>query len=169
MRRRNRIILWCLVPSACALLVTLCFILPDPDRVASRAESLRLLRNAETRAELEQAVGDLGVFLPLKDGPWIAIRYRDSHGWPMWSQAIARDSGGQWYESREHFCGVFLGYRQYPSTIREMVQYDIAAGRDTAPTTRLFAPSPEIDAVGSAPDLPTARTALIKLGFWRIR
>jgi len=64
-------------------------------RRKAEAKSFEILRNASTKAELEDAVGELGLFVPLPDGEWIAIRYRDSHRNRIWSSSVARDSKGE--------------------------------------------------------------------------
>ena len=83
------------------------------DPFFSRWQSRRLLAAASTPEELQAAVGGLGAFYTFPDGSWLAIRYRDSHTCGIWSVAVARDSGGNWYESREHFCGAFVVRRNY--------------------------------------------------------
>jgi hypothetical protein len=80
-------------------------------RSAVEAESFARLAAARGPAELGEAVGPLGVVLQVPGGAWIAVRYRDSHAAPGWSSAVARDSGGGWFVSREHFCGRFQGHR----------------------------------------------------------
>ena len=45
------------------------------------------------------------MLLPLRNGSWIAIYYDDSHMFFTWSQAVALDSDGNWYESQVHYCG----------------------------------------------------------------
>jgi hypothetical protein len=69
-----------------------------------RRESLSILGAATSTNALLEAVGHLGIFISLQDGSWIAIRYRDTHGGRIDSMAIARDSGGGWFESTEHYC-----------------------------------------------------------------
>jgi len=63
-------------------------------------DSFTVLAAASTAEELTEAVGNLGIVLPTLDGGWVAIRYLDSHG-SGWSSAVARDSGGGWFVSRE--------------------------------------------------------------------
>ena len=75
-----------------------------------RKESIRILESAQTTNELAKAVGYLGIFFVFPDKSWMAIRYRDSHSGGVFSSAVARDSGGNWYESNYHFCGRFLNY-----------------------------------------------------------
>lgn len=77
-----------------------------------RKGSVSILRAAQSTNELRDAVGYLGIFIPQQNGSWIAIRYRDTHAGRVESLAIARDSGGGWFESTNHFCGTFLIYQR---------------------------------------------------------
>jgi hypothetical protein len=77
----------------------------------AEAESFRVLARARSIQELEQAAGNLGVVLRLRDGGWIAIRYQDSHADSAWSSAVARDSHGAWFVSTAHHCGRFAAHR----------------------------------------------------------
>lgn len=81
-------------------------------RQEAEAKSIAILQKASTNAELEQAVGDLGLFVSLPDGEWIAIRYCDSHSNRIWSSAVARDSKGEWWISDRHFCGKLQAVRE---------------------------------------------------------
>ena len=125
----------------------------------ARREAQRLLSAASTPQQLQEAVGRLGALYTFPDGSWLAIRYRDSHGGGIWSLAIARDSGGNWYQSREHFCGAFSG-------VRHMHQLALAAGEP-------FQPSDErsrwILDLGSSPDLQTARQRLTSHYFTQLQ
>jgi len=76
-----------------------------------KAEAEQRLRTARTSEEFEKAVGGLGIYLTATNGAWVAIAYRDDHLPPGWQKAIALTSGGSWFESENHFCGIFLGYR----------------------------------------------------------
>src|SRR5712671_6270938 len=78
----------------------------------TRRESVRVLKVAQSRSELTRAVGDLGLFVSLTNGAWVAIRYRDEHGGGVRSCAVVRDSGGGWFESGRHFCGSFMYWPQ---------------------------------------------------------
>jgi hypothetical protein len=116
-----------------------------PARAAAEAESFALLARAGSLGELRQAVGPLGAVLELRGGGWVAIRYRDSHAFPGWSSAVARDSGGAWFASREHFCGRFQIHRQ----LRERGEEGL----------------PELRAVEGSGSLEAARGLLVGLGF----
>jgi hypothetical protein len=118
-------------------------------RDRAEAASFRILAQARPGEELAQAVGDLGVVLRLRDGGWVAVRYRDCHAGSLWSSAVARDSGGTWFVSSVHYCGRFEIYRawreqpeRWPGD-REL--RDLEAG-----------------------DLDSARGALESLGFRRV-
>jgi hypothetical protein len=84
----------------------------DPLVAASKAEkaSFVALADAKSLQELEATVSYLGVVLHVRNGEWIAIRYRDRHRLPSWSVAVALDSQGHWFVSRRHFCGRLSGY-----------------------------------------------------------
>lgn len=106
--------------------------------------------------DLEAAVERLGAVFHFHDGSWLAIRYRDSHTFPAWSLAIARDSGGRWFESGFHFCGTFGVVRDLDAIDRELGAESLPAHdppRDHAEWVRLLAASP---------DLATARGRLLR-------
>ncbi|MBN9519416.1 hypothetical protein J0H58_12980 [bacterium] len=84
----------------------------ERSRAATEAESFAALSAAGSPVELREVVGQLGVVLDVRGGGWVAVRYRDSHAAPGWSSAVARDSGGGWWVSREHFCGQFAIHRE---------------------------------------------------------
>lgn len=113
-----------------------------------------------SRSQFDDAVGHLGVVLDIADGSWIAIRYDDSHYY-CYSSATAVDSKGQWYRSREHFCGLFSIYRR--------VREDIAACDDQTLVPYLEKRYPEdIRRIETQTLLPDACLLLIELGFQRI-
>ena len=70
---------------------------------AMKLRSIRVLRGADSKEELTAAVGELGVVIPLPDEEFVAIRYRDVHGNPNVSTAVAKDSGGKWWHFRSTF------------------------------------------------------------------
>src|SRR6185436_12191545 len=84
------------------------FLHPFIDPPLSTWWSVPKLSAAKTPAELRKAVGYYGTFLSLRDGSWIAIRYRDNHALSLWSRAVVRDSGGRWFRSEHHFCGALM-------------------------------------------------------------
>jgi len=132
-----------------------------------RRESLSALATASSSNELRQAVGDLGIFIPIRDGSWIAIRYRDSHAGRIASLAIARDSGGGWFESDVHFCGAFNAYNHERQSLDEIRSELARLGEtDTNMTSRarseIFV---ALDTIYAARSLQAARQPLLKLGF----
>ncbi len=133
-----------------------------------RQESVAILSAAESPSDLQQAVGSLGIFIPLHDGSWIAIRYRDTHAGRLYSLAIARDSGGNWYKSTYHFCGSFNIYR-IERKWQEDDQLERAESGETGPSPAIRSKGSEtlatLDAVFSAPSLESGRRQLLKLGF----
>ena len=78
---------------------------------ALEKEMFRRFSNTSEMADILSLTGDLGVVLNLKDGKWIAIFYGDSHAPSIWSYALAKDSEGNWFVSRKHFCGLLSAYR----------------------------------------------------------
>jgi len=79
-----------------------------------REASIELLATASTPEALRTAAT---VVLESRNGAWIAIRHRDSHGSPFYSSSVALCSDGSWLHSTEHYCGLFGGYR----STREML------------------------------------------------
>lgn len=130
------------------------------DPFFSRQQSQRLLAAASTQQQLKEAVGSLGAFFSFPDDSWMAIRYRDSHAGGIWSVAIARDSGGNWYQSREHFCGVF-------GKVRDELEY-YAAISEPLPSTD-DQKSAWIQRLAASPNLATARERIESRYFNRIK
>jgi hypothetical protein len=122
----------------------------------ARKESIRILAKTDAKAEL---AGVSNLFLTFPDESWIAIRYRDLHGGGVHSTSIARDSGGQWFESSRHFCALFDGYRSSYEIYRlerevgEIGDLNFSRGFES------------IHAVAMAPGLDSAREELVKMGF----
>jgi hypothetical protein len=131
-----------------------------------RRESVAALSAAKTTNELQQVVGVLGVFIPIRDGSWVAIRYRDTHAGRIASLAVARDSGGNWFESDHHFCGAFAAYRE--RLRMEEIRSELAKLGETDTNLTTSARSDTfvaLDAITSAASLDDARKQLSKLGF----
>lgn len=139
---------------------------------SKRRESVRILSAAESTNELTNVVGSLGWFVQLTNHQWIAIRYRDTHSGFVGSSAVARDSGGAWFESKRHFCGRF----QYWPRLKDQALGEEEQRRMTPEwlTNRvsladekggMFPSYREMIAIESAPDLESARRALQRIGF----
>ncbi len=129
-------------------------------------ESIRILKAAQTTNELAEAVGYLGTFLTFPDGSWMAIRYRDLHSGGVFSSAVARDSGGDWFQSDYHFCGYF---KAYPDRLEDQL------GLEEAVAEGLLTNAPNvmtgfegIHALATSPDLASARQNLLALDFKRM-
>jgi hypothetical protein len=150
-------------------IVLLFVIAPTVGRLQARAEAIRLLKNAKTVDEAEAVVGRLGLCSRFPDGSWRAIRYRDSHAWPGWSVAIARDSEGRLFASSYHFCGRFYFRRDSETKRDECIRELAEQGKDTTPAMTMYRSDEEIDALAEAPDLAAARQALEQTGFRPIR
>lgn len=125
----------------------------------ARREARRLLSTASSPQQLQEAIGSLGAYYPFPDGSWLAIRYRDSHAGGIWSLAVARDSGGNWYESREHFCGAFR-------IVPRLQQVAAEAGEPFHPTDER---SRWLFELSSSPDLQTARQRLTSRYFVQLQ
>lgn len=69
-----------------------------------KQKSIRLLKSARTTNELRDAIAS-GAFVSFPDGAWLAIRHGHTHAGGAWSESVALDSEGRWYESRYVFCG----------------------------------------------------------------
>ena len=137
---------------------------------STRRESVRVLASAQSASELTNAVGYLGWFVQLTNREWIAIRYRDTHSGFVGSSAVARDSGGGWFESERHFCGRF----HYWPLLKEQVQGDEELRKLMPELFTNSIPLPaedyrELIAIESASDLASARLALEKIGFRKFK
>jgi hypothetical protein len=166
MRIFKRILLGLLV--FLVLLLLLVFVVePMSWHWRARRESVTILTAAKTTNDLQQAVGGLGVFIPIRDGSWIAIRYRDTHAFRVASLAVACDSGGSWFESDHHFCGAFAAYRHERQRMEEIRSELAKFGEtDTNLTTSTRSDTfLTLDAIGSAKSLEDGRKQLAKLGF----
>jgi hypothetical protein len=131
------------------------------DPVVERQRARLALADSAT-TNLETAVGPLGTVLLLRDGSWLAIRYKDSHAYPAWSLAVARDSGGTWFESTEHFYGSFRVIRQLQAFNHEAADY--TPPPKEPPTDR----AEWIRLLAASPDLPTAHQRMERY-FQRVR
>jgi len=150
-----------------AAYVTYLHLLIDP--IFSRMESRRLLSNAATPEQLEEAVGTLGVFYTFPDGSWLAIRYRDSHAGGIWSMAVARDSGGGWYQSSEHFCGAF-SISSFEMNLQKMgLDLDDKSEKGSAEIAPPDSRNQWICSLAKSPDLPSARQRLLSAYFTEMK
>ena len=149
MKRFLKIVLLGMVLPILGLAFCIFIAIPVISSIQAESESVRLLSEAKSTNELAEAVGSLGVMMQLTNGGRIAIRYRDMHSPGFFSCAIARDSDGNWFESRRHFCG---NLRYWPTL---KVQPD----GDDDPFYR------EMLSIENATNMPAARIALEKLGF----
>lgn len=162
-----------------ALFMWISFLYPVFGSRHARSEAISRLKAAKSEAELRDAIGGLGLFLESTNGWWIAIRYRDSHADGIWSVAVAKDSGGQFYESRHHFCGTLSAFgrdwENYSAGQKEANQQADSAVREQGLTEleelqgRLIKGRfPELLRVAQATNLVEARLQLEKAWFKRI-
>lgn len=148
------------------------FIYPATWYSSTRRESINVLKAVRSTSELTNAVGSLGLFIPLTNGAWIAIRYRDSHGGGIRSCAVARDSGGGWFESERHFCGSLSLWPHMKDDVAgeeelKKVDPNFFTNRVSRAESDngMFPSFREMVAIESSPDLESARRALLKIGF----
>jgi hypothetical protein len=130
----------------------------------TRQDSIAALAGAKTTEDLHRAVGGLGIFIPLRGGPWIAIRYNDSHVGMFTSLAIARDSEGGWFESKSHFCGSLVAYGARRRLMEGAGDDPIGADKTPEKQSRSNMET-TLDAMYSSDSLESARQQLLKLGF----
>ena len=128
---------------------------------AMKLRSIRVLRGADSKEELTAAVGELGVVIPLPDEEFVAIRYRDVHGNPNVSTAVAKDSGGKWWHSREHFCG------RLKSLSRLLDEHRLEASQDRKEhlARQIFEQHPLLSELANTESIDDARLRLKELGF----
>jgi len=141
----------------------------------TKRDSIRILQAARTRADLTNAVGDLGLFISLTNNQWVAIRYRDAHGLVIRSSAVALDSGGQWFESDHHFCGSLSFWPILKDEIAEQKEQRRLTPQmfsnqvPLADSDNGFYRIPDMLALDTAPDLESARRALNVLSFKQLK
>jgi hypothetical protein len=156
------------------------FVAPARWYSSTRADSISVLKTAESTNQLTDVVGPVGLFLALTNGSWIAIRYVDSHGgwalylpWPVINScAIAKDSGGGWFESDRHFCGNLKYWHRRKEVVEgalEAQQQHPEIFTNRVSSTSFDSPNlpkyGEMLALENAPDLAAARAALRQIGF----
>ena len=145
----------------------------------TRAESVRILTAAQTTNDLQRTdTLSWGSFIPLTNGSWIAIRYRDSHLGGIFSCAVARDSAGGWFESSRHFCGMLSGFGSELKMRQGMSAEEMRAANiepftnriSTVRTNSLDVPTlDELVPLALAPDLQSAHGEMTKIGFIELR
>jgi hypothetical protein len=145
-------------------------VVPIVSQTVNRVRVEWSLPRATTRSELEAVAGSLGIVLDYPDG-WIAIHYADSHAGFGWEWALARDSSGRYYESREHYCGAFSGYRGALQALSR-AQADFEGASDAFATSTLESLTKNlrdqpIHPLASASDLESAVAEMQALGFNR--
>lgn len=123
----------------------------------AEGESIQALAQAKSKAELMEAVGHLGIFLPLKDGSWIAIRSLSVRSHPLWSSSVALDGKGNWLRSNNYLSGIFKIYMDQKVRVLELP----AEERETW----LAELCPYVHPIATAPTLEAAHQAMDVLGF----
>lgn len=129
----------------------------------ARSEAIAALSNVNTLEECKPIL-KLGTWLQMKDGSWIAIRYDDCHA-PFWSMSVAIDSGGNWYESDEHFCGQFMGYESRKETVAEEIAILRKDNKPIPSELEDGVKSDPLHDIEQSPDLKAAIPKLLKMGF----
>ncbi len=129
-------------------------------RHAHRNALVQVLQAAGTPEQLEQATGPDGVVLRLKDGSWIAIRFVQGGTLP---RAVARDSGGEWFESDRSFGHALAHYRLWQEPrARARTTNDPIWSEEGFLSLGI---NRQLDAIEQSPDLRQARQKLCELGF----
>jgi hypothetical protein len=171
-----KIILLLLVLAVAGFAIFAFIIYPANWYSTHRRDAIRILKAAQSTADLTNAVGYLGWFVQLTNNDWIAIRYCDSHAGGLYSCAVARDSGGGWFESGRHFCGSFSYWPQLKDEVaanEQIKKHNSSFDTNGAPMADsdngMFPSYREMIAIESAPDLEHARIALKKIGFEELR
>ena len=139
---------------------------PFIDPPFSTWSSVRTLSSAKTPEEFQKAVGNYGIYLPLKDGSWIAIRYRDNHALALWSRAVVRDSGNFWFWSDHHFCGRFM--RRTLDQTDKMRKFERENGGSEEQVAAVGAKD-DVWVLSQSATLAAARQKLLAMGFRRFR
>ena len=129
---------------------------------AWRLKSEEMLRSARTEDDLRKAVGHLGCFFRYPEGSWLAIRYTDTHSFPITSCSVALDSSGRWLHSWEHYCGTFAFYQHCVERTREMAR---ATGLGEDEAARMLKAESRECSLAYADSLEEARRRLIAMGF----
>ena len=78
---------------------------PELARRRFRREAVRAFRS--TPQPSPAVAGPNGMTWVGPDGSWVVVRYDYSRGDPAWSEAVALDSGGNWYQCGEDFGPAF--------------------------------------------------------------
>jgi hypothetical protein len=164
MKRIAIIITTITLPPVVAFIVWIGVVYPVMWQINTRKDSLRVLASAKSTDELTAAINPLGLFLTFPDGSWMAIRYKDMHSWSNRSMSIALDSGGQWFESPHHFCGMLAGYRS-KYELRRLARE--SGNTEDAEVMRFLSLSAYsgIHAVAESKTLVEARRQLAKMDF----
>ena len=132
------------------------------------------LAGATTYLAASETISNLGVMLGDPDGSWIAVDYRDTHHKRIFSASVARTSSGEFFVSREHFCGSLSGYQKTKDRIAELeiliqestspediqLYQDLLGWEEESMNSR-----PLIQALDSESDPAKQRELLIELGF----
>ena len=109
---------------------------------------------------VDDATDPDGVVLRVRDGSWIAIRYVPGNDLP---RAVARDSGGSWFESDRAFGNALGGYRYWQGPrARAKATNDPIWSEDGFLALAL---NRQLDAIEQSPDVAQARQHLRELGF----
>jgi len=134
-----------------------------------RSQSLRILSEAQSVADLKEAVGELGFLFELGDGAWIAVRCGESHGLCHWSKAVAADSTGNFYESDADFRGRFAEYRARKRAWSQGVTPAVREWRgDKEREMAIFWDLRGLYLLDNSANLNVALPQLFRLGFARI-
>lgn len=166
------IIILILIPGIASLIADM-----KDNRLASQwqNESSAKLADATTYQEASGTISNLGVMLGDPDGSWIAVDYRDTHRPRILSVSVARTSDGEFFVSREHFCGSLSGYEHAKDQI---IEIKIMIQESTSPEgiqlyqdildeaeEIMITDRSQLLAIDSESDPAKQRELLIELGF----
>jgi len=116
--------------------------------------------NVLQTADIDAATDPDGVVLRLTNGSWIAIRYVAGNNLP---QAVARDSGGNWFESDRSFGYALASYRLWQEPrAKAKATNDPIWSEEGFLSVGL---NRQLDAIEQSTDLGQARQKLRELGF----
>jgi len=134
-----------------------------------RSQSLRILSDAQSIADLKAAVGERGFLFELGDGSWIAVRCGYSRGLCSWSRAVAADSTGRFYESDADVGRKLAAYRDRKDTWSQALIPAVRESRgDREREETFFRRVQNLYLLDNSLNLNAALPRLFRLGFARI-
>ena len=131
-----------------------------------KENSIRILSDAESVADLKKAVKPSGIFITFEDNSWIAMRYSESNIGRGPASSVALDITGQWYESTVQRTYLFSEYEEKAEEYRELCSRAQAkCDPNTTPDELLQFFFEPLHAVVKSKTLDEARYHLANMGF----